>query len=111
MSELEKVKPTKTTLKIHGKEREIRYGFSAWAELEEKYGGIENFSKIEDDIKQRPFKTIPELIYIGLVDKTDVTKENCLDDYSMGDLENIVNILEKSLYGSLPKEGSEKKRK
>ena len=31
MTELEKVKGEKVALKIKGKEREIRYGFSAWA--------------------------------------------------------------------------------
>ena len=35
MTELEKVKEEKVTLKIKGKEREIRYGFSAWAVIEE----------------------------------------------------------------------------
>ena len=33
MAELDKVKTEKVTLKIHGKEREIKFPFSAWAEI------------------------------------------------------------------------------
>lgn len=109
MSELEKIKPTKVTIKIKGEDREIKFGFSAWAKLEEKYGKVSNFKKIVDDIKEKPFATIPELIYIGLVDKSDVTKENVLDDYGISDMEEISQILYSALYGSIPQEENKKK--
>ena len=41
----------KVTLKIHGKEREIRFTFSAWAKLEEEYGGVKNFVKMQEQIQ------------------------------------------------------------
>lgn len=103
MSEdLEKIKPTDVTLKIKGKERQIKFNFSAWAKLEEKYGGVSNFSKIDEDLKNTPFKTIPELLYIGLIDKEGVTQDNILEDYDFSDLEDVVQKLTTALYNSLP---------
>ena len=39
--ELEKVKDEKVTLFIKGREREIKYGFSAWAVIEDELGGLD----------------------------------------------------------------------
>ena len=107
MTELEKVKEEKVTLKIKGKEREIRYGFSAWAVIEEELGGLDNLDKLQEQVEKFPFKTIPHLIYIGLVDKECVEESTVLDEYGLGDIEMITKIFEKALYGSLPE--SEKK--
>jgi hypothetical protein len=104
MTELEKVKEEKVTLKIKGKEREIRYGFSAWAVIEEELGGLDNLDKLQEQVEKFPFKTIPHLIWIGLVDKEGVTEETVLDDYGLGDVEQIVKVFEKALYGSLPED-------
>ena len=107
MTELEKVKEEKVTLKIKGKEREIRYGFSAWAVIEEELGGLDNLDKLQEQVEKHPFKTIPHLIYIGLVDKEGVEESTVLDEYGLGDIEKITKVFEKALYGSLP--DSEKK--
>ena len=109
MSESDKITPSKITIKIKGEEREIKFGFSAWAELEKKYGTVSNFKKIVKDVQERPFATIPELIYIGLVDKSGVTKETVLDDYGITDMDYISEILYKALYGSVPTEENKKK--
>lgn len=106
--ELEKIKPTETKLMIQGKEREIKFTFSSWAKLEEKYGGVQNFNKIEDDLNNHPFKSIPELLYIGLTDKEGVTVENILDGYDLSNIEEIVTVLSKALYGSLPSDNKKK---
>lgn len=113
MSELQSITSEKNTIKINGEEREIKFGFSAWAEIEKKYGSVSNFKKIVKDIQERPFATIPELIYIGLKDKSGVTKENVLDDYGLKDMEEISNILYRLLYGSMPtiNDDSENKKK
>ena len=103
-TELEKVKTEKVTLMIHGKEREIKFGFSAWAKLEKEYGGIKNLEKMQKQIEEEPFNTIPHLLYLGLVDKEGVTEDNVLDDYGMADIEKISEIFSKALYGSLPQE-------
>lgn len=110
MEELEKVKPSKVMISVNGEQREIKYNFSAWAEIEKLYGGVKNFSLIEKDMKEKPFETLPKMIYIGLVNKEGVTETNCLDDYSMAEIEDVVKKLEEALYGSLPKGDGKKKK-
>ena len=111
--ELEKVASEKATLFIHGKEREIKFGFSAWAKLEKEYGGIKNFDKMQEQIEDTPFEVIPHLLFIGLKDKSaftdskgnkypEITEENILEDYGMNDIQMITEIFSKALYGSLP---------
>ena len=109
MSELEKVKSSDVTLRIGGRDRKIKFGFSAWAKLEEKYDGIKNLGKMEKDMQEKPFQTIPFLIWIGLQDKEGLTEETVLDEYSMKDIEAVSETLAKALYGSLPKAEEEKK--
>lgn len=115
MEEIEKVKPEKITLKIQGKEREIKFGFSAWGKLEKEYGGIQNLEKMQKQIEETPFETIPHLLFLGLKDKSEftdsegnkypeVTEENILEDYGMADIQKITEVFSKALYGSLPQE-------
>lgn len=107
--ELEKVMPEKVTLMIHGKEREIKFGFSAWSKIEKEYGGLKNLEKLQKQIENEPFSTIPHLIYIGLADKEDVTEENVLDEYGLNDVQKVVEVFQSALYGSLPQNESGKK--
>ena len=117
--ELNKVQPEKVTLKIQGKEREIKFGFSAWAKLEKEFGGLKHLDNLQEQIENEPFTVIPHLMYIGLADKSaytdesgkeypEVTEENILEDYGFGDIETIVKVFEKALYGAMP-EGESKK--
>ena len=112
--ELEKVNAEKVTIKIKGEEREIKFGFSAWAILEKEYNGIKNLDKLQKAVEERPFETLPHLLYIGLVDKEGVEESTILDEYGLGDIEYISEQFAKALYGSLPeveekKEGKEAK--
>ena len=111
--ELNKVKSEKVTLFIHGKDREIKFGFSAWGKLEKEYGGIKNLDRMEKDIEEKPFEKIPHLLFIGLMDTSsftdsegnkypEVTEDNILDDYGMNDIQMISEVFSKALYGSLP---------
>lgn len=111
--ELNKVQSEKVTLFIHGKEREIKFGFSAWAKLEKEYGGIQNLDKMQKQVEETPFETIPHLLYLGLKDKSaftdsegnkypEVTEDNILEDYGMADIQRVTEIFAKTLYGSLP---------
>ena len=120
--ELEKIQPEKVTLKIHGKEREIKFGFSAWAKLEKEYKGIQNLEKMQKEIEETPFTVIPHLLYLGLKDKSaytdekgneypEVTEDNILEDYGMADIEMITEVFTKALYGSLPSDDEGKKEK
>lgn len=106
--ELEKVNAEKVTIKIKGKEREIKFGFSAWAILEKEYNGIKNLDKLQNAVEERPFETLPHLLYIGLVDKEGVEESTLLDEYGLGDIEYISGKFAEALYGSLP-EVEEKK--
>ena len=100
--ELEKVRGEKVTMLIHGKEREIKFGFSAWAILEEEYNGLKNLAKLQKEVEERPFKTLPHLLYIGLVDKEGVTEANILEEYGLNDIEMISDVFNRAIYGSLP---------
>jgi len=104
MAELDKVKSEKVTLLIKGKEREIKYSFSAWAVIEKEIGGLDNLDKLQEQVEKFPFKTIPHLIWIGLVDKEGVSEENVLDDYGLGDVNIVSEALQNALYGSLPED-------
>ena len=104
MTELEKVKEEKVTLKIHGKEREIRFPFSAWAEIEKMYGGMNNLDKLEKDLEEKPFQMLPKLLFIGLRDKEGVTEEDILDDYTLNDIELVKDVFTKAFQNSLPQE-------
>ena len=106
--ELEKVDSKKVTIKIKGKERELKFGFKTWAILEREYGGIKNITKLQKAVEERPFETLPHLIYIGLVDKEGVEEDNVLDEFGLADIEYISNKFAEALYGSLP-EVEEKK--
>ena len=101
-NELNNVRGEKVTLMIHGKEREIKFGFSAWAELETEYNGLKNLEKLQKEVEERPFNTLPHLLYIGLVDKEGVTEANILDDYGLADIELITDVFNRAIYGSLP---------
>lgn len=100
--ELDKITSEKVTLMIHGKEREIKFGFSAWAKLEKEYGGLKNLDKLQKKIESDPFETIPHVLWLGLRDKEGVTEEDFLDDYGLGDIALISEKFSKALYGSLP---------
>lgn len=100
--ELEKVSAEKVTIKIKGKEREVKFGFSAWGILEREYGGIKNILKLQKEVEEKPFETLPHLLYIGLVDKEGIDEATVLDEYGLGDIEYVSEIFAKALWGSLP---------
>lgn len=119
--ELNKVQSEKVTLFIHGKEREIKFGFSAWAKLEKEYKGIQNLEKMQKQIEETPFETIPHLLYLGLKDKSaftdseghkypEVTEDNILEDYGMADIQKVTEVFSKAIYGSLPQDDNAEKK-
>ena len=75
-NELNNLRGEKVTLKIHGVEREIKFGFSAWAVLEKEYNGLKNLVKLQKEVEERPFNILPHLMYIGLVDKTPIKEDD-----------------------------------
>jgi len=107
--ELDKIKPEKVTLRIKGKDREIKFGFSAWAKLEKEYGGIKNIDKMQKEVEENPFTVIPHLIWIALLDKDDLDEETFLDEYELSDINMISDVFSRAMYGSLPKNEKGKK--
>ena len=108
-------------MKIHGKEREIKFGFSAWAKLEKEFGGLKHLDKLQEQIENEPFTVIPHLMYIGLVDKSaytdekgnsypEVTEENILEEYGLADIELVTTTFQKALYGALPQGNDDEKK-
>lgn len=103
MEELDKVKPTDCSINLGGRERKIRYTFSVWAKVQEEYKGFKNFvKKIEQDMEDKPFTTIPHLLWLGLEDKEGLDESTMLDELDMRELPHLQDILYKALYGSLP---------
>lgn len=102
--ELEKVKAEKVTISINGEERELKFGFRQWAILEDEMGGLKNLDKLEKQIEEKPFNTLPHLFYIALTNKEGVTEENILDDYGLQNIEELAEKFNKLVYGSLPAE-------
>lgn len=74
--ELEKVMPSDFKIKLGGKVREVKFGNLALAKIEQKYGSIEAFSQVQDDLQKKPMQTVPWLLSICLRDK-----EGLKDDY------------------------------
>lgn len=109
MSELNEITETKHFIKINGELREVKFRMSAWAELEKEYGSLDNIDKLLSDVEKRPFQTLPKLAYIGLIDKSGVVVETCLDDYSLRDIEEVTKTITNALFESLPE--TEKKTK
>ena len=100
--ELDKVRGEKVTITIKGEERELKLGFSAWAKLEDEMGGLKNLEKLEEQIEERPFNTLPHLFYLALINKEGVTEENILDDYGLNDIEELAEKFNRLVSGSLP---------
>lgn len=109
MTELEKIEPKKTVLKIGGRERELKFNFSAWKEIEKKYGSVNNIEALVKDMNDKPFQTLPEIVYIALVDKEGLEKETCLDEFGMKEMQYIINAVSQALTDSLPTDLNKKK--
>lgn len=104
MSELNKIEKTKCFISVNGEQREVRFVFSTWAKIEKKYGSVSSFKAIEKDMKEKPFETLPFLIYSALVNKDGTTEETCLDDYDLSTIGEVAEIMNKAMAGSMPVE-------
>lgn len=92
-------------------EREIRFNFYAWAELEKKYGSINNLKAMQNDLQERPFQMLPEIVYIALTDKSGIDKNNlseCLSGYDFSNFQNLIDEVSNALIESLPQDNKKK---
>lgn len=74
--ELEKVMPSEFKITLGGKEREVKFGNLALAKIEKKYGSVEAFAQVQEDLQKKPMQTVPWLLSICMKDK-----EGFEDDY------------------------------
>lgn len=110
-----KVKPSEFYLKIKGKNRRIRFGNLALAKVEEKYGTVKNFDKLDKDLTERPMSNIPWLLSICMTDFEGIGESNddilrALDDsdLSVMDVMKVIGEAMQDSMGNLS--GSAKKK-
>lgn len=97
------------TLKIKGRERILRYNFSAWRDLEKEFEGKGDlFEALQKEIESKPFQTIPHLIFIGCQDKEGITEDDILDEYGLADVNMLSDKFYSAIFGSLPKNEEKK---
>jgi hypothetical protein len=118
MAELEFDNPIDTNkvfIKLKNKDWELKYTFSTWAILEKEYGGMKELAGLDEVIENKPFETLPRLVWLGLVDKEKAEAEglndkNLLDEYGIKDIPYITKQFNSAIFGSLPEPKDEEKK-
>lgn len=96
MSELEKVKPSEFSLKIGGRKRAVKFGNLALAKIEEKYGSLDGFAQVQEELEKKPMATIPWLLSICLKDKEGLEDSEAIlsamddDGLTIGEVASVV---------------------
>ena len=100
-----KVKPSEFFLTIKGKKRRIRFGNLALAKVEERYGTVKNFDKLNKDLTEKPMSNIPWLLSICMTDfegigedKDDILR--ALDDSNLSVME-VMKVIGEAMEDSL----------
>jgi hypothetical protein len=105
MSELKDVQPGKFFVTIGGEERELRYTYSAWAILEEKF---EDLDRVMNLLQSKPIAHLPILLYAGLRKREGVTEDlirEWLDDLdSVAALYGVLGVMTSAMTSTLPNE-------
>lgn len=113
--ELEKVMPSEFKITLGGKEREVKFGNLALAKIEKKYGSVEAFAQVQEDLQKKPMQTVPWLLSICMKDK-----EGLEDDYesileAMDEdgltIAEVAEIVMSAINSSLSVFGEKKKQK
>lgn len=86
--QLEQVIPNVYTLNIKGKERVVKFGNRALAEIERRYGSLSNFDKLQKDMETKTMEIFPWLFSISVKDKEGIgdTVDDILDAFDDSDL-------------------------
>lgn len=114
--EFEKVAPSEFYLTIGGKKRQVRFGNLALAKVEERYGSVTDFEKLQAELETKPMTTIPWLLSICLKDKEGLgeTAEDILsvmddDNLSIKDVMEVVSqAMENSMSNMFGADGKKK---
>lgn len=105
-NQLEGVMPSEFFLTIGGKKRQVKFGNLALAKVEQKYGSVQDFDKLTEDITKRPMQTIPWLLSISLRDKEGLDFSNqdaileAMDDANLS-VKEVMEVVTKSMNSSM----------
>lgn len=113
--ELEKVMPSDFKITLGGKVREVKFGNLALAKIEQKYGSIEAFSQVQDDLQKKPMQTVPWLLSICLKDKEGLEDNyesilNAMDDDGLT-ISEVAEVVMGAINSSLSVFGGNEKKK
>lgn len=113
--ELEKVMPSEFKITLGGKEREVKFGNLALAKIEKKYGSVEAFAQVQEDLQKKPMQTVPWLLSICMKDKEGLEDdyESILDamDEEGLTIAEVAEIVMSAINSSLSIFGEKKKQK
>lgn len=114
MKEADKVKPSEFYIQLGGKKRRVKFGNLSLLRIEERYGSVEAFSMVQEDLTKKPMQTVPWLLSICLTDKEglgdnieDILK--ALDEEGLSVI-SVANTVMSAINSSLNVYAEEKKR-
>lgn len=113
--ELEKVMPSDFHIKLGGKEREVKFGNLALAKIEKKYGSVEAFAQVQEDLQKKPMQTVPWLLSICMKDKEGLDDDyesilEAMDEEGLT-IAEVAEIVMSAINSSLSVFGEKKKQK
>lgn len=113
--ELEKVMPSEFKITLGGKEREVKFGNLALAKIEKKYGSVEAFAQVQEDLQKKPMQTVPWLLSICLKDKEGLEDNyesilEAMDEEGLT-IAEVAEIVMSAINSSLSVFGEKKKQK
>jgi hypothetical protein len=113
--ELEKVMPSEFKITLGGKEREVKFGNLALAKIEKKYGSVEAFAQVQEDLQKKPMQTVPWLLSICMKDKEGLDDDyesilEAMDEEGLT-IAEVAEIVMSAINSSLSVFGEKKKQK
>ena len=113
--ELEKVMPSEFKITLGGKEREVKFGNLALAKIEKKYGSVEAFAQVQEDLQKKPMQTVPWLLSICMKDKEGLEDDyesilEAMDEEGLT-IAEVAEIVMSAINSSLSVFGEKKKQK
>lgn len=113
--ELENVMPSEFKITLGGKEREVKFGNLALAKIEKKYGSVEAFAQVKEDLQKKPMQTVPWLLSICMKDKEGLEDDyesilEAMDEEGLT-IAEVAEIVMSAINSSLSVFGEKKKQK
>ena len=112
-STLDDVKSHDVALEVAGKPCRLKFGYSTWAKLEERYGSINVAMEV---LKGSPIKALPAIIACaarvdaGQSVPTEQEVLDWLDDMQLPEMMDYLNMLRTSMFAALPQASTIEKK-